>query len=138
MKPNLVDTGPLVAFLNHRDRYHQWTVEQLASLEPPLLTCESVLSEAFFLLRNLKGGPRALADLLKRGLVEVRFDLGSETGRVLEILANYTDLPASLADACLVRMAEIFSGSAVLTLDSDFEIYRIHGRQPVPVILPKR
>lgn len=49
----LLDTGPLVAFLNKRDQYHSWTVSELASMAPTLLTCEAVLSESCFLLQRL-------------------------------------------------------------------------------------
>ena len=59
----LLDTGPLVALLNRRDRYHRWTTEQWADLEPPVLTCEPVLTEACFLLRELSGGPDAVRSL---------------------------------------------------------------------------
>jgi len=46
LRVTLADTGPIVAFLNARDRHHRWAVETMAQLRPPLLTCESVLSEA--------------------------------------------------------------------------------------------
>jgi hypothetical protein len=48
LSATLADTGPIVAFLNARDRHHRWAVETMAQLRPPLLTCESVLSEAAF------------------------------------------------------------------------------------------
>ena len=135
-RPVLLDTGPLVAFLNRRDQYHGWAREQLAGVEPPLLTCESVLSEACFLLRDHHRGPEAVVDLVARGLVAVPFDLEQEALRVQEIVARYADLPAALADACLVRMAELHAGSRVLTLDSDFRIYRMHDRKVIPAIMP--
>lgn len=47
----LLDTGPIVAFLNKRDQYHEWVIEQFAELLPPFYTCEAVLSEACYLLR---------------------------------------------------------------------------------------
>ena len=43
----------------------------------------------------------------------------------------------SLADACLVRMAELYSESKVLTLDSDFRIYRKNRNQAIAVIMPE-
>jgi hypothetical protein len=43
----LLDTGPLVAFLNRRDEFHGWVTGELATIEPPFLTCEAVLSEDF-------------------------------------------------------------------------------------------
>ena len=132
----LVDTGPLVAFFNRRDAHHAWTLEQLGDIEPPLLTCEAVLSEACFLLSKYGTAASDLFDLLTRGLITTAFELQPQVGRVQEILERYADLPTSLADACLVRMAEIHAGSPVLTLDSDFRIYRIHGRKVIPSILP--
>ena len=46
----ILDTGPLVALLNGKDKYHRWVTMQFARIKPPLLTCEAVLSEACFLL----------------------------------------------------------------------------------------
>ena len=53
-----------------------------------------------------------------------------------ELRTRYANVPMDLADACLVRMAELASGSVVLTLDSDFAIYRMHGRRVIPTISP--
>lgn len=132
----LVDTGPLVAFFNRRDRFHSWTQQQLATLDPPLHTCEPVLSETCFLLRRQEKGPRAVLDLIDRGLLRVAFQLEEEVTRVRQIMTRFADLPASLADACLVRMAEIHSGSRILTFDSDFTVYRMHDRKVIPLISP--
>jgi predicted nucleic acid-binding protein len=44
----------------------------------------------------------------------------------------------SLADACLVRMAELQPGAKVLTLDADFSVYRSQGRRVIPTIVPPR
>ncbi len=51
-KQVIVDTGVLVAILNKNDHYHAWAVQQFAKIEPPLLTCEAVLSECSYLLRD--------------------------------------------------------------------------------------
>lgn len=132
----LLDTGPLVAFLNRHDRHHGWAVERLAEIEPPLLTCEAVLAEACHMVRRAPGGARAVAEMVAGGLIEIPFRLGAEVGRIESLLGRYADVPMSLADACLVRLAELETGSAVLTLDSDFHVYRMHGRQVIPVIVP--
>jgi len=132
----LLDTGPLVALLDRKDRYHRWAAAQWAQIEPPLLTCEPVLAEACFLLRTLPAGVKAVMELVNRAVVSVPFRLTEHATPVSRLLAKYASLPISLADACLVRMAEMYSSSAVLTLDSDFRVYRKHGRQVVPVIMP--
>jgi predicted nucleic acid-binding protein len=77
-----------------------------------------------------------LLALVRRGALRVTFVLADQVGQLLELLRRYKDVPMSLADACLVRMAELRSGGVVLTLDSDFTIYRIHGRTPIPLLMP--
>jgi len=62
--------------------------------------------------------------------------LGEEATAVARLLARYSNVPMTLADACLVRMSERLAGSVVATLDRDFTIYRRHGRQIVPTIMP--
>lgn len=132
----LLDTGPLVAFLNRHDHHHDWAVERLTGIEPPLLTCEAVLAEACHLVRRAPNGARAVAEMVADGLIQLPFRLGAEAERIRHLLGRYADVPMSLADACLVRLAEIEAGSAVLTLDSDFHVYRMHGRQVIPLIAP--
>jgi predicted nucleic acid-binding protein len=134
----LLDTGPLVAFLNARDHFHEWAKVRLAEVQPPAITCEAVIAEACHLLRGTNGGSEAVLGLLDRGLIAVPFRLEDEVEPLRRLLARYRDLPISLADACLVRLAELERSPLVLTLDSDFSIYRIHGRQAIPALLPER
>jgi predicted nucleic acid-binding protein len=133
----ILDTGPLVAFLNGRDKYHEWTLRQWAEIEPPLLTCEAVLSEACFLLGGLGGGQAAVVELLRRQIVHIPFSMIDHLNALSLLLKKYSDLPMSLADGCLVRMAEIYSESPVLTLDEDFKIYRKNKTQIIPTLSPQ-
>lgn len=133
----IVDTGPLVAFLNSRDTWHEWAVARLSEIESPLETCEAVLTEAAFLLRADPRGPDALLEMLERGLLLCRFELNEEAEHVRRLMKRYADTPMSLADACLVRLTEQRRQAKVLTLDSDFRRYRRLGRQVIPLIAPK-
>lgn len=130
----IVDTGPVVAFLDKKDRHHGWVLGELATIEPPLLTCEAVLSEAWHLQRAFPDGRRALLELVSRNIPSIAFDLGAEIAAVGQMAQRYGNVPMSLTDGCLVRMAEIYVNSPVLTLDSDFIIYRRNGRQSIPLI----
>ncbi len=132
----IVDTGPLVAFLRREEAAHAWTAARFAELPAPFLTCEPVLAETFFLVARQPDGPRRFFELLDSGLLLVNFQVLEERRALGKLIHKYRDLPMSLADACLVRMAELTAGAAVFTLDSHFRIYRKHGRQPVPVIMP--
>ncbi len=136
--PTIVDTGPLVAFLNRRDSWHTWARDRFAELETPVETCEAVVAEAAFLLRQQPGGADALMALLTRRLIVCTFRLDDSTERVADLMRRYANVPMSLADACLVRMAEERPRAKILTLDSDFRLYRKLGRQVIPLISPAR
>ncbi|MCY4605586.1 MAG: PIN domain-containing protein, partial [Gemmatimonadetes bacterium] len=133
----LLDTGPLVAFLNRRDEYHEWAMAQWGQIAPPMLTCEAVLSEACFLLSRMHGGSEPVMDLLQRKIVIPSFRLEDQIRPVQKLLQKYRSVPMSLADACLIRMSELYPENRVLTLDSDFSLYRRNGRQVIPVIMPQ-
>ena len=136
LKAVIVDSGPLVAFFNRNDRFHLWAKEKWEGIAPPLLTCEAVLAETCFLLRHLPGGSRAVLELVNRGVIQTPFQLEDEVQGIVSLIGRYSDVPMSLADACLVRMAEQRAQSRVLTLDGDFLIYRKNNRRVVPVIIP--
>jgi predicted nucleic acid-binding protein len=132
----LLDTGPLVAFLNRQDKYHPWALAQWNQIAPPLLTCEAVLSETCFLLAQTELGSGPVLQLLQRGVLSLPFHLEGQYQAIAPLLKKYRSVPMSLADACLVRMSELFPSSQVLTLDRDFILYRRHGRQVIPALMP--
>ena len=134
----IIDTGPLVAFLNRRDEWHDWAVAQFSRITPPMLTCEAVLSEAAFLLRRDHAGVDGLLQLVERRLVVPDFRLDEEIDDVRRLMKRYANVPMSLADACLVRMTESNGRASVCTLDDDFRTYRKMGRQVIPLIAPAK
>ena len=132
----IIDTSALVASIDQSERHHDWVVQQLEQIEPPLLTCESVVSETWFLLGRVSGAREAFLPYLEQGQVQVVFSLESELASVLTTMKRYESVPASLADAELVRMTELYPRSSVFTLDSDFQIYRKYRDTPIPLIFP--
>jgi len=131
----LVDAGFVVALLSSRDTHHQWATAQAPQFVPPWSTCEAALSEAFHLL-GARGTP-GLSALLRRRSVLVAFDLAKDLDTVLKLMQKYSDVPMSLADACLVRMTETFANPILLTTDTDFRTYRRHSRHVVPCVMPR-
>jgi predicted nucleic acid-binding protein len=131
----LVDAGFLVALLSRRDGNHRWAAAQAPRVPPPWMTCEAVLSEASHLL--WRHGTRSLASLLRRGALVCGYRFADDTDAVLKLLEKYADVPMSFADACLVRMTETLNDPVLLTTDADFRIYRRHGRQIIPCVLPR-
>jgi predicted nucleic acid-binding protein len=134
-KTVLVDGGYLVALLNRNDQYREWAAAQAERLTYPWITCEAALSEAFHLLG--RRGESKLSALLRRGVATPHFNLESELEPVLALMDKYSDVPMSMADACIVRMTEIYADPLLVTTDSDFIIYRRHSRQVIPCLLPE-
>lgn len=134
----IVDTGPLVALLNRSDTAHTWVVRTLQHIAPPMLTCEAVLAEASHLTRNLPGAREALLEMLGEGFLSIGMAVADQHSALLAMVRRYNSVPMSLADACLVRLAELHPQSPVLTLDSDFLVYRKNGRHVIPVLMPAR
>jgi predicted nucleic acid-binding protein len=132
----LLDTGPWVALLCRDDRHHAWTREQFGRFAPPFITCEAVVSETCFLLARGGHDPAKALALIERGVVQLGLSLGEEIAAVRTWFERYGNVPASLADACLIRLSELHAHALVLTLDSDFMVYRRHGRRAIPVLHP--
>lgn len=131
----LVDAGFVVALLSGRDNHHQWAVTQAPNLPPPWSTCEAVLSEAYHLLGDR--GASSLGELLRRRALIISFNLADNLEPVTKLIEKYSEVPMSLADACLVRMTERLADPILLTTDEDFRVYRRHSRQVIPCLTPK-
>ncbi|MEH1940155.1 MAG: PIN domain-containing protein [Nostoc sp.] len=122
-KKILLDTGPLVAFINNRENSPDWAVNEWKKIEPPFFTCEAVITETCFILRDFYGGEGAVMSLLDTGIIQISFRISGEIGTVRELMKRYQNVPMSLADVCFIRMSELILGTCLLTLDSDFWVY---------------
>jgi predicted nucleic acid-binding protein len=136
MTVTLTDTGPLIAYLDPHDQWHEWSVRQWSELSKPVLTCEPVITEACFLISRYGGSPDEIMELVREGLFQIALQLSEEAASITTLLRRYADTPMSLADACLVRLAELHHNCRVLTLDRDFVRYRRHGRNVIPLLAP--
>jgi predicted nucleic acid-binding protein len=132
----LLDTGPWVALLSRNDTHHRWAVDQFKLLPPPFLSCEAVVAETCFLLKRSGFDPSLALQFIDRGVVQLPFVLQEQIGAVSSLFKRYENVPASLADAALIRIAEINDSPLLLTTDRDFHIYRRHGRQTIPLVSP--
>ena len=132
----ILDTGPLVAALRRPedgDPFTPWAAKLIRSLPYPLFTCDAVLTEAAHFLRS----PARVLEAINRGLLVSRFDTQSAASRLAELVKKYADQPMDFADACVVCLTEQTKDCKVVTIDrSDFTVYRRHGREPIPLILP--
>ncbi len=132
----ILDTGPWVALHCRDEHHHAWARDQFAQHAGPFLSCEAVVTETCFLLARGGFDPAKALALLERGVVRIGMVLTEEASAVRKLFEKYGNVPASLADACLIRMSELYEDSLVLTLDSDFQVYRRHGRKKIAVLHP--
>jgi predicted nucleic acid-binding protein len=101
-----------------------------------MFSCEAVLSEVHFLTQDIPQAKNRIETWLADGLLELPFTVREHHSRIHELMTRYASVPMSFADACLVRMSELWPQAPVFTLDSDFRVYRRNRRQSLPLICP--
>lgn len=121
----LLDTGPIVALLSESDASHTRARQLFAECAPPFRCCEAVIAEACFLMGKVHAaGPAEVIALGRKGVYDIAISVDEDWIHIEALLRKYSDRPISLADACLVRCAEIHQEARILTFDGDFSIYR--------------
>jgi predicted nucleic acid-binding protein len=133
---HILDTGPLVAAFRQRedkDPFTPWAARLVRSLPYPLFTCDAVLTETAHFL----GSGEKLMEAVERGLLVSQFDTQTAAPRLKNLMKKYADHPMDFADACLVYMSEQTKDCRIVTIDrADFTVYRRHGRESIPLLLP--
>jgi predicted nucleic acid-binding protein len=134
----LVDTGPLVALFDPRDRQHARCVNALEEMREPIVTTTPVLTEAFHMLGPASIGSDRLREFVEAGGLSIWFLDRPALTRAFELMELYADHPMDLADASLVTAAEALGTRRVFTIDrKDFETYRVrrgHRHQAIQII----
>jgi predicted nucleic acid-binding protein len=136
MNAVLLDTGVIVALVDRSEKHHQACVDALEETGGRLVTCEAVLTEACYLLRGIHGAPQAVLANVKEGIFRVPFASSESAESVASLLTKYRDVPMDFADACLVQLADMLGTGRILTLDSDFAVYRWRKRRRFECIVP--
>jgi uncharacterized protein len=128
----IADTGFLVAFANRRDLHFPWAFALAEHIHEPLLTCEAVLAETAYHLKN----SGLVLRMMETGLIRLAFDIEAHRPELAALAHRYADRQPDLADLCLIRMSELNPQLPVITVDGDFRIYRRNHREAIPVVMP--
>jgi len=129
----IADTGFLVAFANRADAHHEWAVAIAEQADTPLLTCEAVLAEAAFHLKDVG----VVLAMIQEGLLALSFAAEDHLAQLAALAKRYADRQPDLADLCLVRMSELYPRHSVITVDrDDFRVYRRNKREVIPLVCP--
>ena len=132
----LVDAGPLVALVDKNDQHHSYCRTAARKLHEPVGTTWPAVTEAVYLLSDLPKCQDAVWDMLVMGEVQLLDLTRDDVPRIRELMRKYSDLPMDLADASLIRVAELEKICKIFTTDRrDFAVYRLYGRIR-PTVIP--
>lgn len=133
----LIDTGPLIALVDKgQGESHQRCLTVYQNLTMPLLTTWCCLTEAMYFLHELRGwsAQSILWQFIERKALILHTADNHEQHRMKVLMELYQNVPMDLADASLVAAAETQGIKKIFTLDSDFYIYLLYGKEPFEVI----
>lgn len=135
MKPVLLDTGCIVAFLDRSEAHHASCAAAVSDANFSLVTCEPVIAEACYLVRKLRGAADAILDNVERGVFGIPFRVDQSARPLRALMKKYAQVPMDLADACLVHLATELGTGRILTLDGDFRVYRWGKNRPFELLI---
>ena len=124
MKNILIDAGPLIALFDGSDSYHQKIVEYLAQSRDRLVTSWPVIAETCHMLDFSIGAQIDFLKWCERGGVRIEHTSTTELRRIIELTEKYSNVPMDLADATLILLSERLAITEIITIDSDYYIYR--------------
>jgi uncharacterized protein len=120
----LIDAGPLIAVYNKDDQHHKQVWDFLQNCTHQLITTDACITEAMYALRRSTPVQRELAHDIADRIWQRKALECNDFHRISELLNQYSDLPADFADLSLVVISERLDISKIVTLDSDFDVYR--------------
>jgi predicted nucleic acid-binding protein len=124
----LIDSGPLIALFDRDDAYHRRMVAFLKDQPFRFVTTLAVITEVSHMLDfNIKVQIDFFEWVLRRGVIleDITQD---DIPRIIMLIKKYQDLPMDFADASLVAIAQKTSLRSIISIDSDFDIYRLPGK----------
>jgi predicted nucleic acid-binding protein len=127
----LVDAGPLIALFDRDDNYHEAVKDFLSKGQYRFVSTAAVLTEVSYMLNFSIGAQVDFFEwVLKKGVILCDVECGG-IPRVIQLIRKYSDLPMDFADATLVLAAEKTGIRSIISIDSDFDIYRLPGKEKI-------
>lgn len=124
MRKSLIDAGPLIALFDRDDIYHAKVKDFLKNYQGLLVTSWPVITEV---LHMLDFDTRAQVNFLEwvaRDAINLAPLTKEHISRIIELSLKYADLPMDFADATLIVLSETEHIREIISIDSDFYIYR--------------
>lgn len=124
MENFLIDAGPLIALFNKRDNYHRSIVDFLKKHNAVYWTTWPVLTETSHMLDFSQKSQMNLLEWINRGGVQLVNLSEKHLSQIISYSQKFSDVPMDLADASLMVASDIIQSNKILSIDSDFYIYR--------------
>jgi len=126
VKTWLLDTGPIVAYLDADDPSHALVGRALNDFTGEFVLTSAVVTESMYFVSNLHRGPEALQEFLEVGQTRiVECCQPSDLKQAVRLMQKYRDTPMDFADATLVLLGEALRLYNLCTLDRrGFSTYR--------------
>lgn len=135
MKSTLADAGPLIALFDKDDQYHKSVVAFLKDYKGKLLTTWPVITETSHILGFNPAVQIDFLNWIDRGALDIVNLEKMHIQRLVELSEKYSDIPIDLADGSLLVVSEMTGIYNIITLDSDYHIYRLKNRRHLKNLL---
>ena len=132
----LIDAGPLIALFDASDKQHQKTKDFFKNYQYLYISTLAVITEVSHLLDFSVKAQRDFYEWVMFKGVIISDINQHDMPRILELTDKYSDLPMDFADATLVVTAAKTGIREIISLDKDFDIYRLPGREKIRNIYP--
>ena len=135
MQKTIIDSGPIIALFDRSDKYHKSVLQFLESFKCELITSWAVITEVSHMLDfNLQ----VQIDFLKwceLGGIKIYEISQDEIVNIRVMMEKYIDIPMDLADGTLMYIASKENIKNIVSIDSDFDIYRTLKKQSLNNLL---
>jgi len=135
MKKVLIDSGPLIALFDRNDKYHPASVQFIKTNHCELITTMASITETLHMLDFNRHAQIDFLSWIESGAVSVETITPNDFTRIKALILKYSDLPMDFADACLVFLGEKLKIDHVATIDRDFDVYRLNGKQTFTILI---
>lgn len=120
----LIDSGPIIALFNRKDRFHTKSLAFLKDYRGSLITTWPVITESMCMLSFSQTVQVNLLEWIERGALSIADLSATDIEYIKKRISRYSDIPMDLADASLMCVAERDGIMNIVSIDSDFSIYR--------------
>ncbi len=137
MQNSLIDAGPIIALFDKDDKYHKNVLNFIKNYKGKLFTSWPVITEVSHFLNFNVNVQIDFYKWIQKNAVQIINISNENIQRIIDLTKKYSDLPMDLADGSLILISEILSLKNIITIDSEYYVYRTHDKKMLNNLLEK-